>query len=270
MTRRAAAVLPVLLRLTVSIAASAGQGPLPQNYIFLNRDEDSLFHGGAAGKYEAADNGDSLARFDGWVARRWDPAVRARFARLLDTLGSRLDGRIEALVLSETAVEFGVGERYRPAGFTFPGYAEGVRAQMSAARAAFPTSRVIQYANFMPGEWLPRNDHGYLRSVYAHAESIAAGVGGPDLLPHRKGLRGQSYPLISARGPRVPAGIAVQQGNLAARNPVTGKEVSVAELYAFARDSLRLDYVFWGTQEPYFTRDLLPWLRAAPAANPRR
>jgi hypothetical protein len=36
---------------------------------------DSAFHGGAARKYEGA-----MGVFDGWVARRWDPAVRARFA----------------------------------------------------------------------------------------------------------------------------------------------------------------------------------------------
>ncbi|HEX2778418.1 MAG TPA: hypothetical protein VHM30_02895, partial [Gemmatimonadaceae bacterium] len=35
---------------------------------------DTAYHGGIARKYERA-TGDS-ARFDGWVARRWDPAVR--------------------------------------------------------------------------------------------------------------------------------------------------------------------------------------------------
>ena len=49
----------------------------------------------------------------------------------------------------------------------------------------------------------------------------------------------------------------MQQGNLAARDPVTGRPVTVPELVAFARDSLRLDYIFWGMQEPYYTRDVL-------------
>lgn len=53
----------------------------------------------------------------------------------------------------------------------------------------------------------------------------------------------------------------MQDGNLAQRNPATGARVTVDELYRFARDSLRLDFVFWGTEEPYYTRDILPNLR---------
>jgi hypothetical protein len=66
------------------------------------------------------------------------------------------------------------------------------------------------------------------------------------------------------------AGVAVQDGNLADRDPVTRKRISVPKLVAFARDSLRLDYVFWGMQEPYLTRDVLPWLRAHPANGGER
>jgi len=60
----------------------------------------------------------------------------------------------------------------------------------------------MQYGNFMPGEWLPANDHGYLKSVYAAAA--------------RLGVR----------------------------------------------------YVFWSTEEPFYSRDVLPYLatEAAEAA----
>lgn len=229
---------------------------------------DTTFHGGAARKFEAEADVDSLARFEGWIARRWDPVVQDRFARLLASLGRQLDGRLEALVLPETAVEFGGGPSHVPAGFTPGRYLDGIRAQMRAARAAFPRSRVLQYANFMPGEWLPKNDHGYLRAVYAYADSIGVGVGGPDLIPVRREFRAHSYPLIAARRrERVPAGLAVQDGNLAATDPVTHEPVSVARLASFAADSLRLDYVFWGMQEPYWTRDVLPWLRGETGAR---
>jgi hypothetical protein len=89
-------------------------------------------------------------------------------------------------------------------------------------------------------------------------------MGGPDLMPHRKELLNHNYPLIAARGPRVPAGLAVQNGNLAAKDPLTGQPETVPGLFAFARDSLRLDYIFWGTQEPYYSRDVLTWLRTQP------
>ena len=64
----------------------------------------------------------------------------------------------------------------------------------------------------------------------------------------------------------------VQDGNLAERNPHTGRLVTVEELTVFARDSLRLDYVFWGTEEPYYSRDVVPFLgrqEALTAGDPR-
>lgn len=219
---------------------------------------DSAFHGGAARKYEG--DSEARARFDGWVARRWDAAVRARFAALLDTLGREFDGRIEAIVLPETAISFDSPSR-RPSGFTFDGYVAGIEETASAARRAFRRSCVIVYVNFMPGEWLPGNDKGYLRAVYAHADSVGVGVGGPDLLPHRRGQLAHSYPLIAARKRGVVAGVAVQDGNLAQRNPETGERVTVDELYRFGKERLRLDFIFWGTEEPYYSADVLPYLR---------
>jgi len=184
---------------------------------------DPSFGGGAARKYEYEGDGESKEKFDGWVARRWDPAVRVRFTKLLKALGKEVDGRIEGLNLAETAIGFGETGKRHPAGFTYENYVEGTKAIMTAARNAFPRSCVIQYANFMPGEWLPWSDHGYLRAIYAHAERIGMGVGGPDLLPHRKAQQQHSYQLIAARGPKTAAGVAVQDGNLENINPTTGK-----------------------------------------------
>ena len=56
------------------------------------------------------------------------------------------------------------------------------------------------------------------------------------------------------------AGLAVQDGNLKDRNRRTGDQITVPELYEFARDELKLDYVSWGTQEPFYSRDILPFL----------
>jgi len=216
---------------------------------------DSAFHGGAARKYE----GDSGV-FDGWVARRWDPAVRARFARLLQALAREFDGVIEGVNLPETAIGF-ENPTFHPPGFTFDAYAAGELATLRDARQAFTRSCVIIYANFMPGESLPVVDHGYLRGIYALAERIGAGVGGPDLLPNRAGQQRNSLPLVAGRSPGVVAGMAVQHGNLADRDPTTGRPVTVDALYRYATDHLRLDYIFWGIEEPYYTRDVLPYLR---------
>jgi hypothetical protein len=122
----------------------------------------------------------------------------------------------------------------------------------------------------MPGEWLPDNDKGYLRAVYAFADSIGAGVGGPDLLPHRRGQQRHSHPLIAGRRQGVVAGVAVQDGNLAETNPSTGARVTVDELYRFAKDRLRLDYIFWGTEEPYYSTEIIPYLRVLPPVEGTR
>jgi hypothetical protein len=219
--------------------------------------DDPAFSGGVADQYEGKPPN---TRFVGRMARRWDPAVRARFARLLDTLGRAFDGKIDGLNLAETSFSIGDAPATHPAGFTYDGYAKGIRASMSAAHAAFPRSRVIVYANFMPGEWLPDDDHGYLRGIYAYADSIGVGVGGPDLLPFRRGQRNHSLRFIAARGANTVAGLAVQDGNLAERNPVTGERASVEALVRYATDTLRLDYIFWGTEEPYYSKEVLPWL----------
>ena len=222
---------------------------------YLLRESD--FGGGVADQYEGEP---PHARFVGRMARRWDPAVRTRFIKLLDTLGRAFDGKIEGLNVAETSFSVIDSGALRPTGFTDDAYVDGIKAMMSAARGAFHRSRFIVYANFMPGEWLPDDDHGYLRAVYAYADSIGAGVGGPDLLPFRRGQRNHALRLIPARGATTIAGLAVQDGNLAERNPVTGARVSVEELVRYATDTLRLDYLFWGTEEPYYSAEVLPWL----------
>lgn len=220
---------------------------------------DTAFHGGVARQYD--ETGDGRLVPEGWVARRWDPAVRARFARLIHVLADSLDGRIEGINFPETSIGVGPSTLW-PQGYAPEAYAAGIRDIMTVAGAAFRRSVVVQYANFMPGEELPDDDRGYLRSIYDHAARIGVGVGGPDLLPFRWSQRHTSYPLIAARADGVVAGLAVQWGNLDDRHRRTGVQVAVGDLYAYAADTLHLDYIFWGTQEPYYSRDILPFLHA--------
>ena len=72
--------------------------------------------------------------------------------------------------------------------------ARNIITNMKALKRAFPKSVAMQYANFMPGEWRPTQDKGYLRVVYRAAKELRVGVGGPDLLPYRPGQLKSSYP----------------------------------------------------------------------------
>lgn len=219
---------------------------------------DTRYNGGANQQYDGP-NGEA----GGWVARRWDPAVQERFYKLLDALGREFDGRIAGINLAETAVGYQKAERF-PDGFTFEAYRDAVIANMRALKRAFPESVTIQYANFMPGEWLPDEDHGYLRAVYEAARQLKVGVGGPDLLPYRRGQLNHSYPLIHEASTTVPVGIAVQDGNYEHENPTTRTRVTLPELLEFATRYLNADFVFWCTQEPFYSRDVLPFIERGP------
>jgi hypothetical protein len=117
----------------------------------------------------------------------------------------------------------------------------------------------LVYANFMPGEWRPTNDRGYLVAVYRAARELGLGVGGPDVLPHRVGQLKSSYPLIRESSGVVPVGMAVQDGNLEEMNPATGNRVTVAELLDFAMNTLQAHYLFWGIQEPFYSTEVMPF-----------
>ena len=223
---------------------------------------DTAFHGGIAGQY--ARDEDSTSKPQGYAARRWDPAVRARFHALLDTLGREFDGEIEGINLPETSIEFGTSGALHPSGFTPASYRDGIIDNMRALRRAFPRSVAMQYGNFMPGEWLPDDDHGYLRSVYDEARRLRMAMGGPDLRPFRRGQRNHTYAMLRLNQGVAPNGIAVQWGNYEDADPRTGTRITVPALIEFAAESIDVHYVFWETQEPYFTGEVLPFLERRP------
>ena len=223
---------------------------------------DSSYHGGIAPQLTFGS--DSAPHVVGWTARRWDPAVQARWRRLVDTLGRAFDGQIEGITLPETALDVAPDSGRRPSGFSPGRYRDAVIENMAALKRAFPRSVAMQYGNFMPGEWLPADDHGYLKSVYAAAARLGVAMGGPDLLPHQRGHMLHAYPLLHEHARDGVTGIAVQEGNFARVDPCSGRRPSIPELIDFARTSLGVRYMFWSTEEPFYSRDVLPYMAGAP------
>jgi len=230
---------------------------LPVPRYLLN---DPQYHGGADKQYDVKGDDEQHATPEGWVARRWDPAVQERFHALLLALGNKFDGRIEGINLPETAIDFGESGRLYPKGFTPEIYRDAVVANMRVLKRAFPKSVAMQYANFMVGGPPGAEANSYLRDVYREAKGLKVALGGPDLKPYRPFQMSNSYPLLREIAGSVPTGIAVQDGNYELQNPRTGKPVTVQELIAFATDYLHADYIFWCTEEPFFSRDLIPTL----------
>ena len=216
---------------------------------------DPQYHGGADRQYSVSGDHDENAMPAGWVARRWDPVVRERYQKLLEALGKQFDGRIEGINLPETAIDLGNTGRLYPKGFTKDGYRDAVFSNLAALKRAFPRSIAMQYANFM-------HDPAALREVYLRARELKVALGGPDLLPYKPGQMSNSYPLLREFSGSVPTGIAVQEGNYEHVTPKTGKQVTIPDLIDFATDYLNVDYVFWCTQEPFYSKKLIPLLQA--------
>jgi hypothetical protein len=223
---------------------------------------DAQYNGGADKQYGIENDDEAHAVPAGWVARRWDSAVQERFHQLLFALGKEFDGKVAGINLPETALDFGETGRLFPKGFTPAAYRDAIITNMVVLKRAFQKSVTMQYANFMPGEWLPDNDRSFLRSVYQQAVELKVGVGGPDLLPYQPGQLNHCYPLIKDCAGKVPTGVAVQDGNCEHKNPKNGHQVSIPELAKFATEHLKVDYIFWGTQEPFYSNDLIPFLKA--------
>jgi hypothetical protein len=222
---------------------------------------DSIYHGGTNKQYKFKNESETEFVELGWVTRRWDPEVQKRLHKFYQALGKRFDGKIEGINTEETAVDFGKGPLHPP-GFSFQRYKEATIENLRALKNAFTKSLVLVYANFMPGGFLPYQDSSYLRDVYAFACENQIGVGGPDLLPYKKGQMSNSYGFIKNCSEKVPAGVAVQDGTYQFINPKTQKKITAEEIYFFGKDYLGLKYIFWGSEEPFLHSEIIPFLKS--------
>ena len=217
------------------------------------------FDGGVTPQYK--DNG----QVEGWVAKRWNPNVQKRLALLLKMLGEKFDGKIEGINFQESSISV---NNKSDKSFSPDKYVESLKINMLALKKAFPNSTTMQYANFMPDEWLPGNDKGYLRSIYKYGQKIGVGLGAPDLMVNKRGQLNHALAMMHEGIFDVPLGIAVQDGNFSGSTglaeklengkPSAGHKNIVPMLHSFAKDFLRVKYMFWSNGDPYFNIDLIP------------
>lgn len=220
---------------------------------------EKQYHGGMNLQYETNKN-DEIVSVSGFVARRWDQSVAERFGKLLSAIAARFDGKIEGINLPETAVDFGNTGKLYPEGFSPEIYRNAVIDNMTMLRKSFSHSIVIQYANFMPGESPHRASKVYLESLYEFAVKNKTGMGGPDILIYQQPHMNHSYKFLRQYSAEIISGAAVQDGNLEVINPKTGRKVTAKEIYDFANEYLGLNYIFWGTEEPYYSNEILLFL----------
>lgn len=185
----------------------------------------------------------------GWVAMQWNRAVRLRFQALVRALARQLDGRIFGINLPESAVD--IEPEKNDSGFTCDGYFAAEMENARVAREAFRKSHVVQYVNFWPCEW--NDDRKYMSRFFEFAAQNRIGLGGPDVVPWRRGQMKNSYPLFNRyRGRLELVAMAVQEPTLSYTNPRTKQPFTREEFTAFARDYLGVDVIFWSVDAPWW------------------
>lgn len=210
---------------------------------------DSVYDGGLAPQFD--NPGENKPVGYGWVAMQWNPAVRHRYQSLLTALAKSFDGRVYGINLPETAID--LSTKKPPTGFSCDAYFNAEMENLAFARKAFSTSKVVQYVNFWPCEW--DNDHHYMSRMFAYAADNHVGLGGPDIIPGRKGQMKNSYPFFNRyKGKLAFVGMAVQEPTLTYKNPRTKKPFSKDEFVKYAEDFLGADVVFWSSASPWIRK----------------
>ena len=207
---------------------------------------DPAYDGGIAPQSDNAGEGKPVG--SGWIAMQWNPLVRDRYQRLLAALAARFDGRVFGVNLPETAID--VDPKHGAAGFSCDSYFDAEMQNLALARKVFSRSHVVQYVNFWPCEW--NNDHDYMARLFAYASKNGVGLGGPDIVPYKKGQMKNSYPFFKAYKGRLGlVAMAVQEPTLTYRNPKTGRPFTKDEFETFAEDYLGADIIFWSPASPW-------------------
>jgi len=193
----------------------------------------------------------------GWVTKQWIPQVQQRFQALLVELAKNFDGKIYGINLPETSVDLDPKDANHQ--FTSEKYFNTILENMEALRKAFKKSHVVQYVNFIPGEW--DNDQNYMGRIFEYAIQNNIGLGNPDIVPYRRGQMKNSYPFFHKYKGDLPLiAIAAQEGGYTYVNPDTKELFSMQEIAGFAKKYLGAHIVFWNIQEPQFTNQVLPLL----------
>jgi hypothetical protein len=185
---------------------------------------------------------------NGQVAMQWNPAVRARYQKLLRALAARFDGAIYGIDLGETAMEANLPEGEK--GFTCDDYFNGEMENIAAARQAFRKTAVVMFANFWPCEW--NDSRHYMSRAFAYAASHDIGMGGPDTYPFNRAQMKNSYRFLNEyRGKLKLVAMSVQEPDLDFIDANTGKPFTKDSFTGFARDYLGANIIFWAYTSPW-------------------
>lgn len=194
----------------------------------------------------------------------WNPAVRDRLVALIRELGKRFNGHahFEGIGLPETAM----GQPLVPVSKRdVERQYDNLLSVQQAMRAAFPNTMTYQFVNY------PRE---MLSSFVGQMRTIGTALGGPDVFIDDPGLNFDrpnkpkgAYHFYAPLSGVVPLTPSVMQSNYEnTQHDGRGRVPTIAELFAFARDRLRANYIFW-TRAPNYYPKVLEFMGGLSAAD---
>ncbi|MFF5126498.1 hypothetical protein ACFY41_06080 [Streptomyces syringium] len=188
----------------------------------------------------------------GAMVAQWNTEVRADFQAMLKAMAEKFDGRLAGVNLPETAVE--VDTKKDQTEYTSKSYIDAEIDNMRYGKKVFTKTQFIQYINFLPDD----DDHTRMKEMFDLARDQKIGIGGPDTLPDRKYQMENSYKFLHAYKDALPlVAMAVQEPDIKAKDPKTGKPYTRERFTGFAHDYLGARQMFWTTEAD--------WLQKPPA-----
>ncbi len=208
-------------------------------------------------------------RHGGYTALRWKPAIIERMKLLVAELGKELDAEpaFEGIALQESAL--GLSDLSLTQNDYLPVlYRNALIEILGSAASHFQKSQVFWYMNFLSGQ------QTFLTDIAEAVYPLQVAMGGPDVLPEDQSLRNLSYPLYPMYEDKMTLFGSMQYNSYAHTRlgSSPSRYWSLQELFEFARDELKVNYVFWNRKDwkdnkDYDWRDALPVIEANPTFN---
>ncbi|HWJ06246.1 MAG TPA: hypothetical protein VNS57_10740 [Steroidobacteraceae bacterium] len=212
-------------------------------------------------------------RIGGYTMLRWHPTYTDRWKALVAALGARFDSHpnFEGIATQETSLGL-EGAELSAYAYTPEKYRDAYIEQFESGLASMPKSRIFWYQNFLLG------NQSYIGQVAKAVGPKGLVMAGPDVLPDKQDLVKQSYPFYATYKGWMHMGIQIE--GICYKHPhatagYSTKYWTPDELFAYARDKLYANYVFWvriptaSPTDSYDWYDALPVIEANPVFTPQ-
>ena len=191
----------------------------------------------------------------------WEPQVLKSLEKFLQAMGRELDSHpaLEGVAFNETSLgkaDRDISDEDRKQFF------ENLASANRTMRKAFPTTVTIQFVNF-PRYAIP--------ILVDQMDDYGIGLGGPDVFLDDRSLRDNVYTRYPGLAGKVPLAPSIQYENyVALKHQGERTSVPLEDLYNFARNELRANYLFWTRPQQGLKNvwpEVMNFLRTHPQAS---